>query len=71
MLLRNFFFFLTQGDDEFEHLHDEEEFENFDRDKDSLKTKTPDKLPDLQMATVGGKNERNSRFLLFSQFGGE
>ncbi|CAG5124962.1 unnamed protein product, partial [Candidula unifasciata] len=40
------------ADDEFEHLHDDEEFENFDREKDSPKTKTPDKLPDLQMAKV-------------------
>ncbi|CAL1540862.1 unnamed protein product [Lymnaea stagnalis] len=40
------------GDDEFEHLHDEEEFENFDKDKDSSKSKTPDKLPDLQIAKV-------------------
>ncbi|XP_005104828.1 coiled-coil domain-containing protein 47 [Aplysia californica] len=40
------------ADDEFEHLHDEEEFENFDTEKDSPKSKTPDKLPDLQMAKV-------------------
>ncbi|XP_059155689.1 PAT complex subunit CCDC47-like [Physella acuta] len=40
------------GDDEFDHLHDEEEFENFDKDKDTSKSKTPDKLPDLQMAKV-------------------
>jgi hypothetical protein len=39
-------------DDEFEHLNDEEEFENFDKEKDSPKSKTPDKLPDLQMAKV-------------------
>lgn len=40
------------GDDEFEHLHDEEEFENFDREKDAPKSKSSDKLPDLQMAKV-------------------
>ncbi|GFS11913.1 coiled-coil domain-containing protein 47, partial [Elysia marginata] len=40
------------GDDEFEHLHDEEEFENFDREKDAPKSKSSEKLPDLQMAKV-------------------
>ena len=43
---------LSQIDDEFEHLEDEEEFENFDKEKDSPKGKTPDKLPDLQIAKV-------------------
>lgn len=40
-------------DDEFEHLQDEEEFENFDKEKGSTtKVKGGEKLPDLQMAKV-------------------
>ncbi|KAI8793237.1 coiled-coil domain-containing protein 47 [Biomphalaria glabrata] len=40
------------GDDEFEHLHDEEEFENFDKEKDVVGKNKNEKLPDLQMAKV-------------------
>ena len=39
-------------DDEFEHYRDEEEFENFEVEKDLPKSKTPDKLPDLEIAKV-------------------
>ncbi|KAK7110083.1 PAT complex subunit CCDC47-like isoform X2 [Littorina saxatilis] len=44
---------IESEDDEFEHLQDEEEFENFDKEKGSSpKTKGGEKLPDLQMAKV-------------------
>ncbi|KAL8575137.1 hypothetical protein ACOMHN_055130 [Nucella lapillus] len=44
---------IESEDDELEHLQDEEEFENFDRDKGaSIKGKGGERLPDLRMAKV-------------------
>jgi hypothetical protein len=44
---------LQAEDDEFEHFQDDEEFENFDKEKGGGKVKGGEKLPDLQIAKVG------------------